>query len=79
VITGRLTPATPGGVAALQRQGTGGAWVPLRRAQTAADGTYTITLRSRRSAIVVRTVGLAHDGGAHVRGTSRSVRIAARR
>jgi hypothetical protein len=79
VITGRLTPATPGGVAALQRQGTGGAWVPLRRAQTAADGTYTITLRPRRSAIVVRTVGLAHDGGAHVRGTSRSVRIAGRR
>jgi hypothetical protein len=28
--------------------------------------------------MVVRTVGLAHDGGAHVRGYSRSVRIAAR-
>jgi hypothetical protein len=79
VVTGRLTPATPGGVAALQRQGAGGAWVPLLRAHTAADGTYSVTLRRRSSAIVVRTVGLAHDGGAHVRGTSRSVRIAGRR
>jgi hypothetical protein len=79
VVSGRLTPATSQGVAALQRQGSGGRWVPLLRARTAADGTYSITLRRRRSAIVVRTVGLAHDGGAHVRGTSRSVRIAGRR
>jgi hypothetical protein len=79
VVTGRLTPATPQGVAALQRQGAGGRWLPLRRAHTNPDGTYAITLRPRRSAMVVRTVGLAHDGGAHVRGTSRSVKIAAKR
>ncbi|HMJ32839.1 MAG TPA: fibronectin type III domain-containing protein [Baekduia sp.] len=79
VVTGRLTPATPNGVAALQRQGTGGRWLPLRRANAKADGSYTITLRPRRNAMVVRAVGLAHDGGAHVRGYSRSVKIAARR
>lgn len=79
VVTGRLTPATSQGVAALQREGIGGRWVPLRRAHIAADGTYTVTLRSRRQAMVVRAVGLAHDGGAHVRGYSRSVRIAGRR
>jgi hypothetical protein len=78
VVTGRLTPATSQGVAALQREGIGGRWVPLRRARIAADGTYTVTLRPRRQPMVVRTVGLAHDGGAHVRGYSRSVRIAAR-
>jgi hypothetical protein len=79
VVTGRLTPATSGGVAALQREGTGGRWLPLRRAHVKADGSYTITLQPRRNAMVVRAVGLAHDGGAHVRGYSRSVRIAARR
>jgi hypothetical protein len=79
VVTGRLTPATSAGVAALQREGTGGRWLPLRRAHVRGDGTYTITLRPRRRAMVVRTVGLAHDGGAHVRGHSRSVKIAARR
>jgi hypothetical protein len=78
VVTGRLTPATSEGVAALQRQAAGGRWVPLRRARIAGDGTYTITLRARRQAMVVRTVGLAHDGGAHVRGSSRSVKIAAK-
>jgi hypothetical protein len=78
-ITGRLTPATSQGVAALQREGTGGRWVPLRRARIAADGTYRVTLRPRTRPMLVRAVGLAHDGGAHVRGYSRIVRIAARR
>jgi hypothetical protein len=79
VVTGRLTPATSGGVAALQRQGAGGRWVPLRRAQVAGDGTYSITLAARRSPMLVRAVGLAHDGGAHVRGYSRTVKIGALR
>jgi hypothetical protein len=79
VVTGRLTPATSGGVAALQRQGGGGRWVPLRRAHVAGDGTYSITLAARRSPMLVRAVGLAHDGGAHVRGYSRTVKIGALR
>jgi hypothetical protein len=79
VVTGRLTPATSGGVAALQRQGGNGKWVPLRRARVAGDGTYAITLRARTHPMLVRAVGLAHDGGAHVRGYSRTVKIGARR
>jgi hypothetical protein len=78
-ITGRLTPATPDGTAALQRQSAKGAWLPVRRAATAADGTYKITLAPRRTAMTIRTVGLAHDGGAHARGTSRTVKVAAAR
>jgi hypothetical protein len=77
-VTGRLTPATPDGTAALQRQSAKGAWLPVRRAATAADGTYKITLAPSRRAITIRTVGLAHDGGAHARGTSRTVKVAAR-
>jgi hypothetical protein len=79
VVTGRLTPATPGGVAALQRQSSKGAWLPLRRARTTSDGRYTITLLPRRTATTIRTVGLAHDGGAHAQGVSRTVKVAARK
>jgi hypothetical protein len=79
VVSGRVIPATPQGVAALQRQSTKGTWLPLRRAHVGSDGRYTVTLRARSRAMVVRTVGLPHDGGAHVSGTSRSVKIAARR
>jgi hypothetical protein len=74
-ISGRLTPATSQGVAALQRQTGGGAWVPLRRVQVGPDGRYAITLRARRQAMLVRTVGLPHDGGGHARGFSRTVSI----
>jgi hypothetical protein len=76
VVVGRLTPATPAGVAALQRQGADGRWLPLRRARTDATGRYSITVRSRRQPMIVRAMGLPHDGGAHVRGVSRSVTIA---
>ncbi len=79
VVRGRVIPATPHGIAALQRQSTKGSWLPLRRAHVGSDGRYTVTLRARSRAMVVRTVGLPHDGGAHVSGTSRSVRIAGRR
>ena len=78
VVRGRVIPATANGIAALQRQSTKGTWLPLRRARVGADGRYAVTLRARSRAIVVRTVGLPHDGGAHVAGTSRSVKIAAR-
>jgi hypothetical protein len=79
VVRGRVTPATPGGVAALQRQSAAGRWLPLKRAHVGADGSYAVTLRARTRAMTVRTVGLTHDGGAHVSGTSRTVRIAAAR
>jgi hypothetical protein len=78
-VRGRVIPATANGVAALQRQSSKGTWLPLKRAHVGSDGRYAITLRARRTAITVRTVGLPHDGGAHVSGTSRSVKLAARR
>ena len=78
-VSGRVIPATAKGVAALQRQSAKGTWVPLRRAHVGADGRYTITLRARSKAMMVRTVGLTHDGGAHVRGFSRTVKVSARR
>jgi hypothetical protein len=78
-VRGRVIPATARGVAALQRQGATGTWLPLLRARIGTDGRYAVTLRARKRAMVVRTVGLPHDGGAHVSGTSRSVKIGARR
>lgn len=79
VVRGRVVPATVKGVAALQRQSAKGTWLPLKRAHVGSDGRYSVTLLARRAAMTIRTVGLPHDGGAHVSGTSRSVKIAARR
>lgn len=78
-VRGRVIPATARGVAALQRQSAAGTWLPLRRAHVGADGRYSVTLRARKRAMLIRTVGLPHDGGAHVSGTSRTVKIGARR
>jgi hypothetical protein len=79
VVRGRVIPATANGIAALQRQSTAGRWLPLKRAHVGADGRYSVTLLARRRAMSIRTVGLPHDGGAHVSGTSRTVKVAARR
>jgi hypothetical protein len=78
-VRGRVIPATSRGLAALQRQSAAGKWLPLQRAHVGADGRYSVTLRARKRAMLVRTVGLPHDGGAHVSGTSRTVKIGARR
>src|SRR4051794_33280961 len=78
-IRGRVIPATADGIAALQRQSAKGAWLPLRPAHVGSDGRYAITLRARRRAMLVRTVGLTHVGGAHVRGFSRTVKVGAAR
>jgi hypothetical protein len=79
VVRGRVTPATPQGVAALQRQGRNGSWVPMGRTRVAGDGTYEISFRARRAALTLRVVGLTHDGGGHVRGISRERRVAGTR
>jgi hypothetical protein len=78
-VRGRVIPATARGVAALQRQSAAGKWLPLRRAHVGTDGRYSVTLRARKRAMLIRTVGLPHDGGAHVSGTSRTVKVGARR
>jgi hypothetical protein len=79
VVVGSVIPTTRNAVAALQRQSSKGTWLPLKRAHVARNGRYAITLPARRTAVTVRTVGLTHDGGAHVSGTSRTVKIAARK
>ena len=79
VVVGSVIPTTRNAVASLQRQSSKGTWLPLRRARVAKTGRWSITLPARRTAITVRAVGLTHDGGAHVSGTSRTVKIAARR
>ena len=79
VVVGSVIPTTRNAVASLQRQSSKGTWLPLRRARVAKTGRWSITLPARRTAITVRAVGLTHDGGAHVSGTSRTVKIAAAR
>jgi hypothetical protein len=79
VVRGRVIPATPNAVGAVQRQSAAGKWLPLKRARVGSDGRYSVTLRARKRAMLIRTIGLPHDGGAHVSGTSRTVKIAARR
>jgi hypothetical protein len=80
VVRGRMIPATAKGVVALQRQSSSRAtWLPLKRAHVGSDGRYSVTLRARRTAMNVRAVGLPHDGGAHVSGTSRTVKVGAKR
>ncbi|WP_027005665.1 hypothetical protein [Conexibacter woesei] len=79
VVVGSVIPTTRNAVAALQRLSSKGTWLPLKRAHVARNGRWSIALGARRTAITVRAVGLTHDGGAHVSGTSRTVKIAARR
>jgi hypothetical protein len=80
VVRGRMIPATARGVVALQRASSSGArWLPLKRARVGGDGRYAVTLRARKAAMSVRAVGLPHDGGAHVSGTSRTVKVGARK
>ncbi|MES1193138.1 MAG: hypothetical protein ABUM26_02360, partial [Solirubrobacterales bacterium] len=78
-VRGRVIPATAKGVAALQRQSEAGKWLPLVRARVGGDGRYSVTLRARKRSMLIRTVGLPHDGGAHGSGTSRTVKVGARR
>ena len=79
VVVGSVIPTTNNAVAALQRLSSKGTWLPLKRAHVAKTGRWSIALGARRTAITVRAVGLTHDGGAHVSGTSRTVKIAARK
>jgi hypothetical protein len=80
VVRGRMIPATSKGVVALQRRSASGAtWLPLKRAHVKSDGRYSVTLRARKKSMSIRAVGLPHDGGAHVSGSSRTVKIGARK
>ena len=75
-LQGAVSPAVAKGRATLQKRSPSGRWVPLRRAgvHPLAGGRsrYRFTVRRRGT---YRVVVLPRDAFAHVRGTSRAVRI----
>jgi hypothetical protein len=78
-VSGRVTPYTANGFASLQRQSATGRWLPLRRATPGPDGRYSVTVGATRAPMTLRVVGVPRDGGGHVTGVSRTVRVAGRR
>jgi hypothetical protein len=80
-IRGSIVPAVPNGRAVLQRRTRRGNWVFVRgtdpRAAGANRSRYGFKVRKRRGARVYRVRVIARDGGAHVPGTSRVVRVRA--
>ena len=77
-ISGSLSPAVPHGVVSLQRRSASGHWHLVRHGEAAQGTRYSFTVRRARSAQTFRTVVVPDDGGLHVRGYSRTVRIARR-
>ena len=78
-IRGSIVPAVPNGRAVLQRRARGGRWVFVRGADPRAAGQnrsrYGFKVAKRRRARVFRVRVIARDGGAHVPGTSRGIRV----
>jgi len=82
-VEGAVWPRVPAGRASLQKQSPTGRWVLVRRARVrdldANRSRYGFALRRGRRPARYRVVVLARDGGAHVPGTSRELRVRARR
>jgi hypothetical protein len=78
-ILGTIWPAVSKGRVSLQRRTRSGRWVRVSRrnaqAFDAARSRYRFTLRRSRRTHTYRVVVVARDGGAHVPGTSREVRV----
>ena len=81
-LRGHVNPGLPSGRATLQRLTRSGRWRPVaRRALRVLDdvrSTYSFKVRRAGRARRYRVRVAAHDGGAHARGYSRSVRVARR-
>lgn len=81
-ITGAAWPAVAHGRASLQKRSPSGRWVLVRRASVhpldATRSRYRFTVKRARRTATYRVVMLARDGGAHVPGTSRLVRVRGR-
>jgi hypothetical protein len=81
-VQGAVWPAVPRGRASLQKRSPSGRWVLVRRAGVRALDTvrsrYAFTLLRPRRTGAYRVVVVARDGGAHVPGTSRVVRVRGR-
>lgn len=82
-IEGAIWPAVPAGRVSLQKRSPRGRWAVLRRAAAkpldANRSRYRFSVKRNRRAASYRIVVLARDGGAHVPGRSRVVRVAKRR
>jgi hypothetical protein len=82
-LRGAVNPGLPAGRAILQRRMRWGAWRNVaRRPMVTTDALrsdYGFKVRRKRRAQRYRVVAAARDGGAHVRGYSRSVRVGKRR
>jgi hypothetical protein len=80
-IRGSVVPAVPRGRAVLQRLTRRGSWVFVRGRDPRASGSnrsrYGFKVRKRRGERTYRVRVIARDGGAHVPGTSRAVRVPA--
>ena len=78
-IRGSVVPAVPNGRAVLQRLSRRGTWAFVRGTRPRAAGSnrsrYGFKVRTRRGERTYRVRVIARDGGAHVPGTSRAVRV----
>jgi hypothetical protein len=76
--SGAVWPATPHGRALLQRQGRRGRWIPVAKKHltrlTHNRSRFRFNVRLRQRPRSYRVVVNARDGGAHVRGRSRTRR-----
>lgn len=83
IISGTVTPATPGARVSVQRRTRAGRFVPVGRTGTLAlDATrsrYALTVRRSRRTSTYRVSVLPPPDGPHVRGTSRELRLSGRR
>ena len=78
-VLGTIWPAVAKGRVSLQRRTRSGRWVRVARRNAlrfdAARSRYRFTVRRSRRTLTYRVVVVARDGGAHVPGTSREVRV----
>ena len=82
-LEGSANPGIPAGRATLQRRTRAGGWVRIRRKPVATPSTTASTYRFRvrrlRRAAAYRVRVEPRDGGAHLRNTTRTVVVSARR
>lgn len=78
-VRGSSVPATPKGRAVLQRRNARGGWTFVKsqavKKQSATRSRYSFTVRRTKSTRRYRVRVIARDGGEHVPGTSRTVRV----
>jgi hypothetical protein len=82
-IEGTIWPLVPDGRVSLQRRSRSGSWVFVKRVAArqldANRSRYRFSVQRARKPRTYRVVVIARDGGAHVPGASRELRLRARR